>query len=182
VLATFDGSFPEKLPLHFRKVSVHVLRLREQERHLTLTNRFSEAVAFHTRSETMELGELDRQRARLKHTFDTQRRLLEDRHAAELQCFEAAWARHWQRFDKNHRAELDARRQVVANLERCLENVEGQPMNPENLPLCKDRLGSRRAVPRSQCPTSPANVNPSVRRVAASRINMRPVFKRNQSH
>jgi hypothetical protein len=68
-LAEFDASCPDMLPVCFRKMSVDVLQLREQEKHLVETNRYQEAIYFHTGSDSMEIEELNEQRSKFEDGF-----------------------------------------------------------------------------------------------------------------
>jgi hypothetical protein len=175
-LEDYDASFPDLLPPNFRKMSVHVLQLREQEKHLVLTHRYEEAIPFHDRSDKMETNELDQQRDRFEGSFDTQRQLLLETQEAQFYCLLKNFDRKWVQLERAKEAELSARAQLVANLERRIEKMRYAPVDPDAAgisPLQLKTLGSRVTMP------GPAGaINLRVRSVAASRINYRPIMRR----
>jgi hypothetical protein len=175
-LADFDDSYPDMLPVNFRKLSVGVLQLREQEKHLVETNRYQEAIHFHARSDGLEVSELDESRARFEGAFQLQRNQLTEQQESQLRCLTEYWQRRWEQLERNRDHELSARRQVVENLERRVAIVENEGIVPDNFPLPPERLARR--VVQTVTPRNPSQVNPRIRRAAASRINLRPVVKR----
>ncbi|OHT17344.1 hypothetical protein TRFO_12519 [Tritrichomonas foetus] len=181
-LKEYDSSFPKILPVNFWKVSPQVLQLREQEKHLVATHRFEEAIPFHERADKMELDELDDQRKKFLQAFHAQRQQLLNVQENQKECFEKNWKRKWETMEMEKQKEISARQQLVTNIQRRIQKIEGSPLNPEESPPAtnRSRTPTARSMPlKKNMVRSPANVNPRVRSVAASRLTRRqPVVRK----
>ncbi|KAK8894523.1 hypothetical protein M9Y10_022957 [Tritrichomonas musculus] len=197
-LKEYDESFPEVLPVNFWKVSPQVLQLREQERQLVSTHRFEEAIPFHEKADQMENEELDVQRKKFLQAFHVQRQQLLNVQANQLECFEKNCQRKFDEMKIKKNKDLNARKQLVTNLERRIKKLENEGRacsqlsaiknDPEtenessyyNNYIASSQVSNRnRPTSRSlpmvssrKLPRSPASVNPRIRSIAATRVNL----------
>ncbi|OHT01137.1 hypothetical protein TRFO_01735 [Tritrichomonas foetus] len=181
-LIDYDNSFPENLPANFRKLSCHVLQLREQEKHLVLSKRYEDAIPFRERADKLEAKELEQQRQKFIRAFNTQREQLLETHASQKRCFERNWERKWERFNKEKEHEISVLHKTIANFERKIGMLENEtdfvtaPSTPRHTPRVSSRQSTMNRAPMR---TTPANMNARVRNIAASRMTQKkPVIRR----
>lgn len=205
-LQDYDNSFPEVLPANFRKLSSHVLQIREQEKHLVLSKRYEDAIPFRERADALEAEELEQQRQKFLRSFNTQREQLIETHNSQMRCFKRNWERKWERFNKEKENEISVLKKTIRNYERRIGLIENETDNANlggytnintprtigiNTPRNSSNIGT--ALPsargsslqstRSQMRSSPTAVNPNVRKIAASRMTQkRPVVRRVTQH
>ena len=176
-LEDYDNSFPEVLPANFRKLSVAVLQLREQEKHLVLSKRYEDAIPFRERADKLENEELESQRQKFLRAFNTQRQQLIETQDSQRRCFDKNWGRKLERFEKEKDHEVGVLKRTIANLESRIRNIEEETE-------VKTVTASGRVTPRVTSRTtqassrggprmSPASINPRVRNVAASRMTQK---------
>jgi hypothetical protein len=116
-LQDFENSFPEVLPLNFRKLSNQVLQLRKMEKHLVLSKRYDEAADIRERADELEENELEVQREKFSQAFKLQRQQLLEVHAHQKDCFDRNWKRKKERFERERDQELSALKKSVKNIE-----------------------------------------------------------------
>ncbi|KAH0792851.1 hypothetical protein GPJ56_003261 [Histomonas meleagridis] len=177
-LEDFDNSFPDVLPANYRKVSIHVLQLREQERHLVLSKRYEEAIPFRERADKLENEELEQQRKRFLKDFNTQRKQLVEAQRQQMQCFDRNWERKWGKFEKEKSHEISVLKKTIANFERRIKSLEAETEATTAPPSPRDPYlkSPRRMVRQSPAPVA----NTRVRTVAASRVSptKKPIVRR----
>lgn len=146
-LEDFDASFPEMLPTNFRKMSAHVLQVREQEKHLVLAHRFEEAIPLHERADQLEKEELEIQRQKFIKAFHTQRQQLLDVQSSQNDCFDKNRLRKWKQIEQERNKELASKQQFVAHLEKRIEKLEAADIEPvvveNSRPATRTRSGMR---------------------------------------
>lgn len=210
-LEDYDNSFPEVLPANFRKLSSHVLQIREQEKHLVLSKRYEDAIPFRERADALEAEELEQQRQKFLRSFNTQREQLIETHNSQMRCFQRNWERKWERFNKERENEISVLKKTITNFQRRIGIIENETDNANlggyngftnlntpravgiNTPRSSSNIGNGTALPsargtslqstRSQMRAAPSSVNPNVRKIAASRMTQkRPVVRRVVQH
>ena len=129
-LEDFDASFPEMLPTNFRKMSSRVLEVREQEKYLVLAHRFEEAIPVHEKADRLEKEELERQRQKFIKAFHTQRQQLLDVQSSQNECFDKNRLRKWKQIEQERNKELQSKQYFVSHLERRIEKLEAEQMEP----------------------------------------------------
>lgn len=182
-LEEYDNEFPENLPLNFRKNSPLVLQLRDQARHLVGTNRFEEAIPFYKKADEIEREEIQQKREKFIDEFHKKRCLILSKQKTEMECFETNWKRKEKVFEKDYQAELSADKQLVVNIERRIQRLQDDATESLSVALPQNRAISRQAprtvqIPSGRMRNSPAELNPRVRTMAASRINRKPIVRK----
>jgi len=175
-LEDFDKSFPEILPANFRKLSATVLQLREQEKHLVLTKRYDDAIAYKERADKLEAQELQMQRDKFNRAFHQRREQLISSHRIQMKCFEDNWRRKLEKLEKDRSCEIKPVLWAKLNLQKKIIEAENGNVDDGSLP--RARLNSRSVLAEKEHYGSPTSIHPRVRTVAASRMTSRPVLSR----
>lgn len=193
-LDDYDNSFPEVLPANYRKLSSHVLQIREQEKHLVLSKRYEDAIPFRERADALEAEELEQQREKFIRAFNIQREQLIESHNSQRSCFDRNWERKWERFNKEKNNEISVLKRTIANFERRIGLIENEAENnvhtktftPSGTPrnygysTRNSALSSARTQNTSRSNAGPsAAANVRMRNIAASRMTQKkPVIRR----
>lgn len=123
-LAAISASFPKILPASYRKSSVFILQLREQQKFLVLSKRFEEAIEFQKQIESIENDEIEKQKAAFTKDFEALKAQKRIRFDHQKQCFETNWKRKFLKYETNKKIEIDNCDQVIENVRRKIERVD----------------------------------------------------------
>jgi hypothetical protein len=178
-LADFDRSFQEILPGNFRKKSVKLLQLREQEKQALLINRCLDAVGFADQANQLESQEMKEQRRQFAIAFRTQREQLIEAQESQRRCFEENWERKKEKFERKKQQEMGILRRTIANFEKKIEEMEND-MEIATMGIRKTVRSQSKAsrVLRETARSAPVGMSPRVRNVAATRIAKKKVIVR----
>jgi hypothetical protein len=115
-LSGFDNSMPASVPQGFVRLSANLLDLRERERHLIGSRRFSEAAHLHREFDRRQQSELIKRREEFFLSREHERALLEQRNRRTRASVDADWNRKVDQCRRQMDAELQPLRAAVANL------------------------------------------------------------------
>lgn len=85
----------EEIPVKYRKLSVEVLNIRKQEKHLRLTKRYMEAKQCHQQAEALEAFEMEQAKIKWRNDQNAIFEALNHKHQQQIACFNEKWDRQW---------------------------------------------------------------------------------------
>lgn len=178
-LIQYDESFPDILPVSYRKLSPTVLQLREQEKHLVLTKRYQEAIEFRARADEIEQKELAVQREKFVKAFNDKRKQLLEQQKNTFKCFEENWKRKFLQLEKDRNFEVIPLRNAIeiykkklSALERGSDDSAQANVSNRGVKVIKSSL-SNSSLSRSRMRNTSSQIYSRVRSVAAPRISSR---------
>jgi len=117
-LIDFRESFPDALPLRFRKFSMKLLSMRETEKRLAQIRQFREAEQIHKEANLVEKSEITGKTEEFIDLLLLQKNRLIQAQSKELECFQMNWDRKICCIKRNSVNEIDAMHNTIINIEK----------------------------------------------------------------
>ena len=125
-IEAFDSLIPSELPANYCKLSPEILDLREKERHLVLTKRYSEALSLQSYTDTLEKAETIRRKEQFIRATQSQRNKLTKKQTYQVQCFVQKWNRQAEQLKQERSSEILNQERIIKNLKIKLDSAKSE--------------------------------------------------------
>lgn len=128
-LKQFDANVPTALPMNYCKLSGGLLDMREQERQLVLTKRYTEAKALKRLCDSKEKVETEQQMDKFMKVVHGRRQklIVEQQHAVE--CFTLRWTRQSEKLIARRDNDLRTHQKIIENIMLKTKEAEAEEIS-----------------------------------------------------